>query len=111
MQGMELIDEARLYFQIGERLKAKRSEMKISQSELAKVVGVLRTSISNIETGRQKAPLHLLYNICAALNVEPSAILPSLGEIQSSTVQIRTNAGMQEVPPKAASVVQQLLDE
>ncbi len=44
---------------LGNRLKVARAERKISQEELAKLVGVTRQTISSIETG-QYCPSTLL---------------------------------------------------
>lgn len=48
----------------------------MSQAELADAIGQLRASVSNIEAGRQKAPLHVLYLISQALGTELKEILP-----------------------------------
>jgi DNA-binding XRE family transcriptional regulator len=45
----------------GQLLAEKRSEAKLSQESLAKAVGLTRTSITNIERGRQPVNLHTLY--------------------------------------------------
>lgn len=75
------IDDSLLYGIIGERLKQRRLEAKVTQEQLAKAAGVLRTSVTNIEAGRQKPPLHLLYRMCVALDVEVSSIVPSNEEV------------------------------
>lgn len=48
-------------------LKEIRSEKKISQSELAEMVGVSRNTISSIETGQYQPTAKLAYVICIAL--------------------------------------------
>ena len=76
------IDEARLFALIGERIKQRRIDRGKTQAWLAKRVGVLRTSVTNIETGRQKAPLHVIYALCNALEVDPLEILPRPSEVR-----------------------------
>lgn len=48
-------------------LKEIRVEKKISQSELAEMVGVSRNTISSIETGQYQPTAKLAYVICIAL--------------------------------------------
>jgi len=48
----------------------------MSQQAFAKAVGLSRTSITNIERGRQPISLHTLYFMADILGVEPSDLLP-----------------------------------
>ena len=50
------------------RIKEIRSEKKISQSDLANMVGVSRNTISSIETGQFCPTAKLAYIICIALD-------------------------------------------
>jgi transcriptional regulator with XRE-family HTH domain len=50
----------------------------LTQQGLANLVSLTRTSITNVERGRQKFLLHTLAEIARALGVEPSSLLPSL---------------------------------
>lgn len=49
------------------RLKSVRAEKGISQSELAKMVGVSRNTISSIETGQFNPTAKLALILCIAL--------------------------------------------
>lgn len=49
------------------RLKEARSELKISQAELAKMVGVSRNTISSLETGQFQPTAKLALILCIAL--------------------------------------------
>lgn len=49
-------------------IKKVRSEMKISQSELANMVGVSRNTISSIETGQFNPTAKLALILCIALD-------------------------------------------
>lgn len=54
----------------------------MSQAALAKQLGKSRASVVNIEAGRQHAPLSLLWNIAAKLEVELTSLIPSAAELQ-----------------------------
>ncbi len=65
-----------LYYEIGKRIKAERETLGFAQKELADEVRLTRTSIVNIEAGRQRLPIHVLYAIADALGVSVSCLLP-----------------------------------
>src|SRR5690349_11139285 len=70
-----------IYKRVGQaisRLRQKRRPRKMSQQELATTVGVSRASIANIEQGRHRIQLHVLYDIAAALELEPHDLLPHI---------------------------------
>lgn len=50
------------------RLKEARSEQKMSQSQLAEMVGVSRNTISSIETGQFNPTAKLALILCIALD-------------------------------------------
>jgi Predicted transcriptional regulators len=52
------------------KLKDIRREKKLSQIELAKLVGVSRNTISSIETGQFGPTAKLAYVLCIALDVK-----------------------------------------
>ncbi len=49
-------------------LKELRTERKLSQSDLAEMVGVSRNTISSIETGQYEPTAKLAFVICIALD-------------------------------------------
>ncbi|MGC3991999.1 MAG: helix-turn-helix transcriptional regulator [Chthoniobacteraceae bacterium] len=67
-------DQRQIYKHLGSRIKALRAD-KFSQDQLAQAVDLTRTSIVNIEAGRQKLLVHNLFMIADALGVQPSDIL------------------------------------
>lgn len=102
-----------LYQTIGERIVRARSAASLSQSKLAKKVGVSRTSIVNIESGRQRAPLHLLWQIAEALEVEAADVLPTRAHLASgpSPLQLdaRTVALIEDAADNDAATKRQLI--
>lgn len=104
-----IISDDKLYEQLGARLRALR-DSKFTQAELARLVGVERTSITNIENGNQKVPLHLLYRLCAVLNVDLRDVLPPLEIIKNNTVEnVEIGGTNYDLPPKAANVIHRLV--
>lgn len=67
---------ADFYLQVGENIKKFRTKQKLSQDELARLIGLTRTSMTNIEKGRQHPPLHIFCEIVEHLKVELSDLLP-----------------------------------
>lgn len=65
-----------LYKEFGRRLRARRKELKLTQSQLADRVGLTRTSITNIEAGRQHVVLHQLFLLASEIAVKPEDLLP-----------------------------------
>jgi transcriptional regulator with XRE-family HTH domain len=66
----------KFYETLGARLRARREEIHLRQAELAESVGLSRTSITNIELGRQRLFLDQFAEICRNLKVVPSEMIP-----------------------------------
>jgi len=64
------------YNEIGSAISNFRRLNKLSQESLAEKVGMSRASIVNIEKGRQYPPIHLLWQIAEALNLEFGELIP-----------------------------------
>lgn len=73
-------EAASLYKAFGKMVKLHRERQSdLTQEKLGHRVGLSRTSITNIEKGRQHVALHQVYAIAEALNVPPEILLPKLG--------------------------------
>lgn len=66
-----------LYRTIGEHIKTEREALGFSQIDLAEEIKMTRTSVVNMEAGRQRMPIHVLYTIADALAIPVSALLPT----------------------------------
>lgn len=64
------------YEEVGRLVRKKRTERRMTQEELGAAISLTRTSITNIERGRQKLLLHTLTAIAEALRVAPGDLLP-----------------------------------
>jgi transcriptional regulator with XRE-family HTH domain len=73
-----LPEQKAVYRDVGRRIRQARSRRKprLSQKGLGDLVSLTRTSIVNIEQGRQRMLIHTLYEIADALQVEVSSLLP-----------------------------------
>ena len=65
------------YRELGRLIRAKRKDTPLNQAALGIKVGLSRTSITNIERGRQQVALHMLYELAYALGAEPQDLLPA----------------------------------
>lgn len=70
-------DPQSFYAAVGHRIRTERENRGLTQEALARGVRLTRTSITNIEKGRQRLLLHTLIDFSAFLNVPPTALLPS----------------------------------
>lgn len=73
-----------LYKLLGSRIKSRREELDMNQSVLGEKAVIGRASISNIEKGRQKPPLSVIYRICHELDIDVHSVLPTYKEIEAS---------------------------
>jgi transcriptional regulator with XRE-family HTH domain len=64
------------YAHTGEKVRSARVGAGISQDVLAQRVGLTRSSIANLEAGRQRIALHLFVAICQALEKDVCELLP-----------------------------------
>jgi transcriptional regulator with XRE-family HTH domain len=64
------------YEEFGQRIRRARLNLGLNQEALGHRVGLERSSISNVEKGRQRVQLHMLLEFAAALDVPPIQLLP-----------------------------------
>jgi transcriptional regulator with XRE-family HTH domain len=80
-----------LYEIVGRRVREARKASKLTQEELASRVSMTRTSVTNIEKGRQKLLLHTLFELAAAMKVQIVQLVPEPVENQPHIEQQLTN--------------------
>ena len=64
------MDQNALYRMIGRAVAAQRAGLGLTQAVVAQRMGLTRASIANIETGRQKMPVHHIYSLANALELQ-----------------------------------------
>lgn len=79
------VDNSRIglfYAYVGKNVRSARIEAGISQTLLAQKIGFNRSSVANLEAGRQRIALHLFFLIAEALGTEPARLLPDIQLMQ-----------------------------
>jgi transcriptional regulator with XRE-family HTH domain len=84
-----------LYRRAGELIREARRNRRLTQSDLGTAVGLTRTSIVNIERGRQKLLLHTLFEFADVLGVEPAALLPPKAANEPTDIRIPEDLSME----------------
>jgi transcriptional regulator with XRE-family HTH domain len=82
------------YVRLGENIRKCRQDHNLSQEKLANLAGLTRTSLTNIEKGRQHPPLHTLCEIIEHLQVDIADLLPRPDAIKAPS-DIKALAGKQ----------------
>ncbi|MFG6096994.1 helix-turn-helix transcriptional regulator [Leptothoe sp. ISB3NOV94-8A] len=75
---MVALDKDAFYLDLGKKIRAVREERKLTQEALASLLGITRTSVTNIEKGRQKMFLHTFLEIAKVLGISPDELMPSI---------------------------------
>ena len=88
-----------LYKELGRRVANARNGAKLKQAELAEQVGLTRVSIANIESGRQRPPLHLLWQIAAVVKEDLFKIIPN-------PMDVAPNAGPAHLEPRIVESIE-----
>lgn len=60
---------------LGEKIKAARKQKKLTQKELASMIGAAHNSVSDWENGKNRPDPDTIQNICWALDVTPNYLL------------------------------------
>ena len=103
-----MLDSDRLYAVIGHRIRGIREAQspRMSQDDLAQLLELKRTSVTNIESGNQKPTIDTLYRLCAHFKLEIRDILPTLAEVQNLDERSVTVGGQSlDVGARTASVL------
>jgi transcriptional regulator with XRE-family HTH domain len=61
---------------LGYVVAARREEIGMTQAQLSAMAELSRTSIANIEAGRQSIKLEQVRRLASALNLPPESLLP-----------------------------------
>lgn len=81
--------EAKFYIELGVRIASNRTKKSISQEVLADFLKLSRSSVANIEKGRQKPSVIALALIANFLKVDVSELLPSISDLDIENLNLR----------------------
>jgi len=65
-----------LYEEFGKLVRGARERVRMSQADLGRRVRLSRTSVTNIERGRQHVSIRQLFDIARVLGLPPHTLLP-----------------------------------
>lgn len=101
------------YVGVGAAIKAARINAGITQEQLALAVNLKRTSISNIEKGRQKLLLDGFYKIAFALHITSTALLENALKIaenrQSQNLVTISHHGLDDLSHEERQIIEKSL--
>ena len=91
-----MADFEELYRELGRKIRQAREGhgQRLSQDALANRLGISRASIVNIEGGRQRAPLHLLWQIAELLGTDLTVLIPTREELLAPANQVQLDREM-----------------
>ena len=90
---------------VGTHLQQLRRSKNIKQEVFAEVLGLSRTTASNIERGKQRISIDQIYLAAALFQVSPGDLLPPLQEIKRSSIVVASHD-----EPLDATALKSLLD-
>ena len=94
-----------LYIEFGKRVRSARGKAGLTQEMLASRIGLSRTSVTNIEKGRQKVSLDMVYTVAKALGVDPVTFLP-----EAAGVKQQEDEALKKVLLKAGASAESHMD-
>lgn len=106
-----MLDVDRLHSQIGERMRRvrERGTPPTSQARLAEILKLQRTSVTNIEAGRQKPSLETIYRFCEHFGLQVGEFLPTVGDVQTiETESVTVGPYRVDVGTKTAQLIHEL---
>lgn len=98
-----------IYKLLGNQIRAQRRRREMSQLELGHALGISRPSVANMEAGRQRVPLHLLYRLARVLGTEPAALLPPVD--QAIPEESSAEEDITQFPPNAREFTRIILEK
>ena len=94
-----------IYQSIGKRLQKAREEAHLSQEELASLLGITQSALSNYELGKRGLYLGNLEQIASVLGKPISYFL------EAETAEVRADAGKEDGEDKTSAEIMRLLSD
>jgi len=90
------------------RERHPQTESKVTHQVLADAIGIKRATLTNILLGNQRAPVHVIYRVCAFFGVQLTDVLPDIAEVSQTPKKAVIDVGLQqhELPEKATAALE-----
>lgn len=90
------------------RERHPKTEKKITQKELAEAIGIKRATLTNIELGNQRTPVHVIYRICDYFGVSLEDVMPKMLEVKKQSKNSVVDIGEEkyDLPEKTSAVLE-----
>lgn len=97
-----MIDADRFYQDLGRAIRARREALEITQAELGARIGLSRTSVTNIECGRQRLLIDQFCLLADVLRCERDDLLPT--ERVETAAKTKSSEALASMPSVASFV-------
>ena len=87
----------------GERVKTRRRELRLTQSQLSERLHISRVHLANIEAGSRRTYIFLLARIAETLEVPLEQLMPKIAETEERLAQKRKVSLQTDKKPKLLS--------
>jgi transcriptional regulator with XRE-family HTH domain len=95
------------YEELGKAIRRRREERELKQAELGEHLGLSRTSVTNIESGRQRLLADQLCRVAHILGCDVSDLLPNATKLSTSKTA-KSNPDLNSMPAVAKFVERSL---
>jgi transcriptional regulator with XRE-family HTH domain len=85
-----------LHAALGKKIRDRRISSGLTQAELADRIAISRTSLTNMELGRQRLLVDQLYKMAEVLNTKPQDLLPAPVDIVSASARSKAPEAIPE---------------
>ncbi len=107
-----MLDPEDFYRYLGQRIMEERVRNGLTQAGLASKISLTRTSLANIERGRQKLLAHVLVDIASALNVNVIDLLPKQVGVETTQAdEVKLDKLLEERPADEQQWIKAVLDK
>ena len=97
------------YYKIGQRIRKSRKAQRLSQEQLAEIVGISIPHMSHIETANTKLSLPVLVDIAAALGVSTDELLYDSVDRRRAEAESDISSVLDACTPQQAKALAKIL--
>jgi len=77
-----MLEVQQLYWTVGNRVATKRNALNLTQQQVADKIGIHRSALSAIESGKQKLTIDELLQLCSVFKCPPDELLPLIKDTE-----------------------------